>query len=103
LHEWVLLKRSQDLAISGSMIVAKAKDFKEQMEINTECTFYFGWLSNFKNRHGIRKLDIAGEKQSADMKAAKQYSVTFEQLIKDSNLTDDQTYNANETGLYWKR
>jgi hypothetical protein len=47
-------------------------------------------------------LDIAGEKQSADMETAKQYSVTFEQLIKDNNLTDDRTYSANETGLYWK-
>jgi hypothetical protein len=36
------------------------------------------------------------------MEAAKQYSVTFEQLIKDNNLTDDQMYNADETGLYWK-
>jgi hypothetical protein len=31
LHEWFSLKRSQGLAISGPMIVAKAKDFKEQI------------------------------------------------------------------------
>jgi hypothetical protein len=47
-------------------------------------------------------LDIAGENQSADMETAKQYSVNFEQLIKDNNLTADQIYNADETGLYWK-
>jgi hypothetical protein len=46
-------------------------------------------------------LDIADEKESADMEAAKQYSVTFEQLIKDNNLTADQIYNADEAGLYW--
>jgi hypothetical protein len=27
------------MAISGPMIISKAKDFKEQMEMNTECTF----------------------------------------------------------------
>jgi hypothetical protein len=48
-------------AISGPMIVARAKDFEEQMEINTEYTFSDGWLTNFKNRHEIIKLDIAGE------------------------------------------
>jgi hypothetical protein len=30
------------MAISGPMIVVKAKNFKEQMEINTECTFSDG-------------------------------------------------------------
>jgi hypothetical protein len=61
------------MAISGPMIVAKAKDIKEQMETNTQCTFSDGWLNNFKNRHGIRKLDIAGEKQSVDTEVAKIY------------------------------
>jgi hypothetical protein len=33
--------------------------------------------------------------------AASRYHETFEQLVKDSDLTANQTHNADETGLFW--
>ena len=32
-----------------------------------------GWLKRFKSRHGIRELDIQGEKLSADTGAAEKF------------------------------
>jgi hypothetical protein len=42
------------------------------------------------------------EKKSADQEAAIKYCETFEQLVKDNDLTAGQIYNADETGLFWR-
>ncbi|XP_053556272.1 jerky protein homolog [Bombina bombina] len=102
LHEWFLIKRSEGMAISGPMLITKAKSFKEQMNIDSECNFSSGWLRNFKMRHGIRQLNVVGERQSADTHAAADYSATFEKIVIDYDLTPDQIYNADETGVFWK-
>ncbi|KAG5899154.1 hypothetical protein JTB14_028991 [Gonioctena quinquepunctata] len=36
-----------------------------------------GWLRNFKFRHGVRELDLAGEKLSADSAAAENFIEKF--------------------------
>jgi hypothetical protein len=59
-----------------------------------------GWLQGFKSRHGIRQLDIQGEKQGGDTSAADLYVMEFKQLVAAHNLSPEQTYNADETGLY---
>uniref|UniRef100_UPI00398E7624 jerky protein-like n=1 Tax=Pristiophorus japonicus TaxID=55135 RepID=UPI00398E7624 len=54
LYQWFSLKRSEGVAISGPMIATKAKDFKMKMNLAEECIFSEGWLTRFKQRHGIR-------------------------------------------------
>jgi hypothetical protein len=44
------------------------------MKIPDKCSFYRGWLRNFKECQGIRKLDTGGEVLSADAEAAEEYS-----------------------------
>jgi hypothetical protein len=70
------------------------------MEITEECAFSDGWLKFFKLRHGIRKLDVSGEKKSADQEATIKYCEIFEQLVMENDVTADQIYNADETGLF---
>jgi hypothetical protein len=61
-----------------------------------------GWLDKFKCRHGIRKLDISGEKLSANSAVIAEYTVQFKEKVTKLNLVREQVYNCDETGLNWK-
>lgn len=45
-----------------------------------------GWLHRFKNRHGIRQLDISGKKLSSDSNNVIEYKKQFLTMIKARNL-----------------
>ncbi|KAG5884995.1 hypothetical protein JTB14_025341 [Gonioctena quinquepunctata] len=59
-----------------------------------------GWLRNFKFRHGVRELDLAGEKLSADSAAAENFIEKFKTASE--SCDPEFVYNADETGLVWK-
>ena len=80
LYEWFNLKRTEGVAISGQMLIDRAKFLNEKLHLNLNCKFSQGWLRSFKERHGIRKLSISGEAKSAA----------------------DEIDNADETGIYAK-
>lgn len=83
------------------MIIEKAKIYCEEMNIDADVKYSEGWLlRNFKHRHGIRVMDVAGKKKSTDAEAAAAYSEVLEQVIQENNLTPDQVFNADETGFY---
>ena len=60
-----------------------------------------GWLHRFKQRHGIRELRLQSESLSADTSAVEPIRQKSLKLIEDQQLTLNQVFNANETGLYW--
>uniref|UniRef100_K7FX56 HTH CENPB-type domain-containing protein n=1 Tax=Pelodiscus sinensis TaxID=13735 RepID=K7FX56_PELSI len=95
--KWFSAKRSEGKPITGPVLVEKAN----QINISESCVFSEGWLRNFKDRHGIRKLDISGEQKSANHVATEEYSAIFEQLVEEHRLSPCQVYNADETGLLW--
>ncbi|BFZ00329.1 hypothetical protein BsWGS_03368 [Bradybaena similaris] len=102
LYLWFSEKRSKGMPISGPMLIEKARDFHRRLNISEQCNFSDGWLTRFKIRHGIRKLDISGEKKSADEDAADEFVEKFASIVRQNNLTAEQIYNADETGLFWK-
>lgn len=53
----------------------KDQPFYDEMKIPDKCSFYCSWLRNFKECHGIRKLDNCGEVMSVDAEAAEEYSI----------------------------
>lgn len=61
-----------------------------------------GWLYRFKQRHGIRELDIQGEALSGDKEAAEKFVAEFNEFVMAENLLPDQIFNTDESGLYWK-
>lgn len=95
---WFLQQRSIGQPISGPILCEKARMFSEKMGVGFKAST--GWIRNFKNRHGIRELDIAGEKLSADSEAANKFVDTFKKETE--NYDPDLVYNADETGLNWK-
>uniref|UniRef100_A0A8C3WRQ9 Jrk helix-turn-helix protein n=1 Tax=Catagonus wagneri TaxID=51154 RepID=A0A8C3WRQ9_9CETA len=102
LYEWFLVKRAEGVPVSGPMLIEKAKDLYEQMQLTEPCVFSGGWLWRFKARHGIKKLDASSEKQEADHQAAEQFRRFFRSLTAEHGLSPEQVYNADQTGLFWR-
>ena len=57
-------------------------------------------LHRFKQRHGIRELRLQGESLSADTSAVIRQKLLNQ--IEDQQLTLNQQFNADETGLFWR-
>ncbi|XP_064411327.1 jerky protein homolog [Latimeria chalumnae] len=102
LYEWFSLKRSEGAPISGPTLIEKAKDCYMKMELTEPCAFSEGWLMCFKLRHGIRRLDVSSEQKSADHEAAERYCEFFCKLVAEHDLSPEQIFNADETGLFWR-
>lgn len=103
LFKWFSAVRSEGKPVTGPMIVEKAKKFGQDLGVaESECNYRYsdGWLRNFKFRHGIRRLDVTGETLSANQNSAEKYKDEFEKIVAD--LTPEQIYNADETGLLWR-
>ena len=61
-----------------------------------------GWLRKFNLRHGIKNTTLRGEILSADLSAVDPFREELQRLIESEGLTQDQIYNADETGLWWR-
>jgi hypothetical protein len=55
-----------------------------------------------KRGFGIGFLKISGEKLSSQPELVDPFKLELKNKIQELNLTLDQLYNADETGLYWK-
>ena len=55
------------------------------MEIETDMNISDGWLCNFKIRHGIKAINVSGEK-STGIDAAVQFSERFAMLVNEHKL-----------------
>ncbi|XP_056629833.1 jerky protein homolog-like [Diorhabda sublineata] len=102
LFEWFKQKRAEEIPISGPMVCEKAKWFHERLNIDEPFGASQGWLFRFKNRHGIRQLDIQCESLSGDLTVTTVFNEEFGSLISKLNLSPDPIYNADESGLFWK-
>lgn len=62
-----------------------------------------GWFDKFKKRFSIHSLKFKGEAASADDGAATTYPEEIQGFIKEEEFLPDQVFNADETGLCWKK
>ena len=74
LYLWFQARRSDGKAVSGAALIDEAKKLKEILGIEGECNFSVGWLRNFKERHGILRLKVQGERNSVDQNAAENFT-----------------------------
>lgn len=102
LYHWFNQQRLKNLPITSELIKAKAKYFNDQLKEKSSFNASDGWLQKFKRRFGIRLLKISGEKLSANPEFVEPFKKELHSLIAEHNLTHDQIYNADETGLFWK-
>ncbi|XP_012221253.2 jerky protein homolog-like [Linepithema humile] len=100
---WFTQLREKGLPISGPILQQKAIMFAKQFPNESETfTASSGWLDRWKKRHGIRQLNICGEKLSADGSGMNQFREEFNKLVTEEGYTRDQIYNCDETGVNYK-
>ncbi|GFY18680.1 tigger transposable element-derived protein 1 [Trichonephila clavipes] len=62
-----------------------------------------GWLTGYLKRNALHNIKITGESATADEGAAKLFPEELAKIIEDGDYSADQVFNADETGLYWKK
>ncbi|KAG7163515.1 Tigger transposable element-derived protein 1-like 53 [Homarus americanus] len=62
-----------------------------------------GWLQRFKKRNKITNINIGGEEASADRVAAREFPPFLPEIMEEGQYTDDQVFNMDESGLFWKK
>ncbi|KAG7155190.1 Tigger transposable element-derived protein 1-like 72 [Homarus americanus] len=62
-----------------------------------------GWLHRFKRRNNITNINIGGEEASADRVAARDFPPFLREVMEEGRFTDDQVFNMDESGLFWKK
>ncbi|XP_049306022.1 jerky protein homolog-like [Bactrocera dorsalis] len=104
LYKWFLKQRSENVPISFDIVKAKARKLHEKIK---EKTGFFhasnGWVSNFKKRYGLRQLKICGEKLSNKTASVDPFVIRFRNKIKELDLSAEQIYNADESGLFFRQ
>lgn len=101
-YQWFIQARSQGIPISGPIIMTKAIEFNKKLDGDPNFKASTGWLDKFKFRHGIRQLDISGEKLSSNSAIIEDFKKQFQSKITALKLVREQVYNCDETGLNWK-
>jgi len=102
---WFIQERSKGTPISGPLIMEKARMLHKAIHPDAiEDVFKAseGWLHRFKQRHGIRELRLQGESLSADIPSIEPYKEKTRDYIEEHQLSLNQIFNADETGLYWR-
>lgn len=100
LYMWFIQRRLKKDPVSGTYLHEKALEFNTQLGGPPQFQASDGFVSAFKSRHGIRELDLLGEKSSANESSAEQFKLKFKNIMKNYSL--DDVYNCDETGLLWK-
>ncbi|XP_071508886.1 jerky protein homolog-like [Diadema antillarum] len=106
-YRWFLQQRGSNTPISGEFLKIQALKFNEAylsdgIGGSPDFKWSAGWLQKFKERHGIRGLSVQGEILSANPPAVDPFLNKLEEIIADGELSREQIYNCDETGLYWK-
>uniref|UniRef100_H3BBX8 HTH CENPB-type domain-containing protein n=1 Tax=Latimeria chalumnae TaxID=7897 RepID=H3BBX8_LATCH len=103
LYMWFLQQRSEGAPLSGPLIKTRAEALSKRIN-GEDSTFvaYNGWFERWKKRHEINLHSIMGEAQSADLESAALYPAELRQLIVDGGYVEEQIYNCDEAGHFWK-
>lgn len=100
LLRWIKEARSQNIILTGAVLQEKAKFFGEALGVS-DFVCSNGWLSRFKERHGIVCKKICGEEAAVDPSTVTSFfSEKLPALKKEFSPRD--IFNADETGLFFK-
>ena len=97
---WFKQKRMEGIPISGPILCEEVVQLHKKM-YGEESSFSgsTGWQWRFCKRHGIRNLSLECEKLSADTEASATFITSFNEFVEEHQLTLNQIFNCDETGL----
>lgn len=105
LYTWFLNQRERNCPMSGPILKAKAKNLFKKMYPNktpNEFRASQGWFTKFKRRYGIRILKVCGEILSSDTSKITSFIHTLRAKMREMEITNEQLYNADESGLFFR-
>ena len=100
LARWVRLMRENKVPVSGDMIQEKALQFAAEKGLQNFGASG-GWLSRFKVRHNLTNKSISGEEGDVNSNAVEHWRENVLPVVL-NGYSDDQIYNADETGLFYQ-
>lgn len=97
--QWFKLQRSMNLEVDNGQLCDKALMYSQILKVSLHFTASRGWLTRFKERHGI-----------ADIKSTHQCKIDTDKVfvshlkasLRQDNLTPGQVYCVDETVLLWR-
>lgn len=97
---WLKRARSSNLPVSGPIMREKAEELALRMDIEDfKCSD--GWISRFKERHGLAFKSVSGEAAAVDKVVSTDWKQTRLQCLLQKYAPCD-IYNADEMGLFFK-
>ncbi|XP_054744414.1 jerky protein homolog-like [Anastrepha obliqua] len=96
---WFLQERRRGTPIGGPILKEKALAIHQKINIGGDFVASDGWLNRWKKRHGIHFAHVSGEKMSANTSGATEFKTNFGEMVKTEELSPEQVYNMDETGL----
>ena len=99
---WLKQKRAEGIPISGHILCEKAANLSKLLLPNSNFKASSGWKWQFCQRQGIRQLFLQGEKLNANTDAAKKFILELKKVCKKQDLSLNQIFNCDETGLIFR-
>lgn len=109
LNVWLEDMVSKNIPLDSMVLCEKArslhKRFSEEIDKDDQREFKAskGWFHSFVKRYNLKNLKITGESASADAEAALKFPSELQKIIERSEYCQEQVFNCDETGLFWKK
>lgn len=108
LNMWIEDMTQKKIPISSLIIRQKARNLHQHLAqvSNTDAVNFLaskGWFENFKKRFSLHSLKLVGESASADHESAQRFPAELKKIIDENGYLPQQVFNADETGLFWKK
>lgn len=104
---WIEDCNRKRIPLSTSIIKEKSGKLFNLLREETSSDEIFkrsnGWFLRFKERFSLHNLKLSGEKASADEESGNRFKVKLSNIIKDGDYLPEQVFNADESGLFWKK
>lgn len=106
---WLEDQSKRKISVDSNLIRHKALDIfsalKEKQETPSTIEFSAskGWFERFKKRHNLNNIKLKGEIVPGDEQLAKEYFQKLRNIVQENSYVPDQVFNADETGLFWKK
>jgi hypothetical protein len=105
LFEWQQRMQQKKAVINGDILKAQASklwNLLPQFEDLPEPKWSNGWLDGFKKRYKIKEFVQHGEGSSAEVLTLQAIQQMTELRLLSSRYCDQDIFNMDETGLFWK-
>ncbi|XP_015119438.1 jerky protein homolog-like [Diachasma alloeum] len=100
---WFQEMRRTGCALDGPLVRTQAPRLRQSLGGTKEFVASPGWLTRWKERHGVKFVTIAGEKLSADVEGANEYREEFKEIRAEEGVCSHQIFNCDETGLNFRK